>query len=268
MKRLLAIVVLSACYAAAATLRERIEGAIAVSPAARGAFWGIQVFDLAKGETLFESNANRFFVPASNTMLFSTALALSRLGPDFRFTTRVIAETAPDPAGTVFGSIRLIGGGDPTLSARTLPYRMGPITGNPLAAIEDLADQIVVRGVRRIEAADELVNSEMCVPESEAVELEEDEFFDWELTGCRVETVEGDQIDLICSSVEVVNSVMCDRLSKYEQIGRRRPGQVIVRRYSEDRRACCVGFDVVGYGHAAARAIGISPGHSASGMRA
>jgi 16S rRNA processing protein RimM len=41
------------------------------------------------------------------------------------------------------------------------------------------------------EAARELVGRELAVPESEAVELGEGEFFDWQLQGCRVETVEG-----------------------------------------------------------------------------
>ena len=31
---------------------------------------------------------------------------------------------------------------------------------------------------------------EICVPESEAVELDEGEFFDWQLEGCSVETIE------------------------------------------------------------------------------
>jgi len=57
----------------------------------------------------------------------------------------------PDAAGVIHGSIRLVGGGDPNLSARSIPYRMGPIAGNPLAAIDDLAAQVVSRGVRRIE---------------------------------------------------------------------------------------------------------------------
>jgi 16S rRNA processing protein RimM len=39
------------------------------------------------------------------------------------------------------------------------------------------------------EDAKELVGYELTVPESEAVELEEGEFFDWQLVGCRVETV-------------------------------------------------------------------------------
>ena len=44
------------------------------------------------------------------------------------------------------------------------------------------------------EAAQALVGFELCVPERDAVELEEDEFFDWQLEGCRVETVEGRQL--------------------------------------------------------------------------
>jgi len=46
-------------------------------------------------------------------------------------------------------------------------------------------------GVDSIETAETLRNAEICVSEDEAVELEEDEFFDWELEDCEVETVEG-----------------------------------------------------------------------------
>lgn len=45
-----------------------------------------------------------------------------------------------------------------------------------------------------LEAAETLRGYEVCVPESEAVELEEDEFFDWELQGCRVKTLQGEEI--------------------------------------------------------------------------
>ena len=46
-------------------------------------------------------------------------------------------------------------------------------------------------GYDSIEAASTLVGCEFAVPEDERVELEEDEFYDWELIGCRVETIEG-----------------------------------------------------------------------------
>lgn len=42
-----------------------------------------------------------------------------------------------------------------------------------------------------------LVGRELAVPESEAVELEEGEFFDWQLAGCRVETIEGVDIGTV-----------------------------------------------------------------------
>ncbi len=47
------------------------------------------------------------------------------------------------------------------------------------------------------EAAAALVGLELTVPEAEAVELEEGEFYDWQLKGCRAETVEGAEIGAI-----------------------------------------------------------------------
>ena len=139
----------------AASLAENIERLIAASPAARTAFWGIRIVDLASGKTLYEANPDHFFVPASNTKLFTTAMALERLGPDFAFRTRIVADGPPDAEGRIHGALRLVGGGDPNLSARAIPYRIGPTTGNatgnPLAAIADLADQVAARGVKRIE---------------------------------------------------------------------------------------------------------------------
>lgn len=44
------------------------------------------------------------------------------------------------------------------------------------------------------EAASVLVRYELAVPEADAVELEEDEFYDWQLVGCHVETIDGVRI--------------------------------------------------------------------------
>jgi serine-type D-Ala-D-Ala carboxypeptidase/endopeptidase (penicillin-binding protein 4) len=150
MKRIL-LCLLWASFTSAATLEERVDAVLASSPAAQRAWWGIQIVDPASGSVLYQRDADHFFMPASNTKLFSTALALNRLGPQHRFHTRVLAGTAPDSAGRLAGDLVLEGGGDPTLSARAVPYKKGPTTGNPLAAIEELADQVVARGVRRIE---------------------------------------------------------------------------------------------------------------------
>ena len=87
----------------AAALPESIQKLIDSSPAARTAFWGIQMVDLATGKTLYELNPDHYFVPASNAKLFSTALALTRLGADYTFQTRVFAHAPPDDRGRVRG---------------------------------------------------------------------------------------------------------------------------------------------------------------------
>ena len=142
MKRLAALLLVCAAALPAADLALRIRQRILSSPAARSAFWGILIVDQASGKSIFEMNAGRFFVPASNTKLFTTALALARLGPDYTFRTTVHLDRD--------GSIRLVGAGDPNLSNRAIPYRKGTAAGEPLQAIEDLADQVAARGIRTI----------------------------------------------------------------------------------------------------------------------
>lgn len=46
-------------------------------------------------------------------------------------------------------------------------------------------------GFDSIEAAENLRDYEVCVSEAEVVELEADEFFDWQLAECAVETIDG-----------------------------------------------------------------------------
>lgn len=52
-------------------------------------------------------------------------------------------------------------------------------------------------GFDTIETAETLRGCEICVPEAEAVELEADEYFDWELESCTVETVAGELLGTV-----------------------------------------------------------------------
>lgn len=45
-------------------------------------------------------------------------------------------------------------------------------------------------GIDSIESAEPLRSADICVPESEAVELQDEEYFDWELVGCTVRTAD------------------------------------------------------------------------------
>ena len=57
-------------------------------------------------------------------------------------------------------------------------------------------DRILLKfaGHDSIEQAEALRGAEICIPESEAVALDADEFFDWQLENCEVETIEGEKI--------------------------------------------------------------------------
>jgi len=133
------------------TFEQKILNLLESTPAAQRCFWGLEAVELDKDQPLVRHNAERLFVPASNTKLFTTALALTRLGPDYRFRTRVTAERAPDGGGRVAGEVRLVGSGDPSLSGRVIPYQKDAPAGDPLIGIEALAEQVAARGVRRIE---------------------------------------------------------------------------------------------------------------------
>jgi D-alanyl-D-alanine carboxypeptidase/D-alanyl-D-alanine-endopeptidase (penicillin-binding protein 4) len=104
---------------------------------------GIHVVDLASGAVVYASNEDQLLLPASNMKLFTAALVLSRLGPDYRFATRLVRETS--------GSLALIGAGDPSMSGRVYPYDAKAETLPALHAIEELADQAVAAGLRRVD---------------------------------------------------------------------------------------------------------------------
>jgi 16S rRNA processing protein RimM len=52
-------------------------------------------------------------------------------------------------------------------------------------------------GIDAVEEAEALRGFEICIPEAEAVELDADEFFDWQLAGCTVETIDNVTIGMV-----------------------------------------------------------------------
>jgi serine-type D-Ala-D-Ala carboxypeptidase/endopeptidase (penicillin-binding protein 4) len=151
MRRLFALA-LVVPLATAADLASRLDQIIS-APVLSHAFVGIEVVRLSDGRVLYARNSERMFVPASNMKLFTTALALSKLGPDYRLTTQIGSRVPIDADGTLPGDLELIGGGDPSLSGREYPYRNHAAAGAvyTFSAIEELADQLMARGLKRID---------------------------------------------------------------------------------------------------------------------
>lgn len=132
-------------------LAKRIDEILAQPDVSRG-FWGIEIVDLNNGRTVYSHDADKLFTPASNTKLFTTAAVLALIGPDYRFHTTLETTGTLDRYGRVSGDLVLVGRGDPNLSGRTLPYNLRTERKlSPSKVLEDLADQLVAKGVKAID---------------------------------------------------------------------------------------------------------------------
>jgi D-alanyl-D-alanine carboxypeptidase/D-alanyl-D-alanine-endopeptidase (penicillin-binding protein 4) len=149
--RALAAVLVAGCAARGSTppltpavsrLHLELDSAFAGPEFAR-ASWGVVVQSLADGQVLYRRNAERLFMPASNMKIVTSAVALARLGPDFRWRTPVLA-AGTRSGDTLHGDLIIAGRGDPTWSAR--------VAGgdDPLPALRPWADSVRSRGIRVI----------------------------------------------------------------------------------------------------------------------
>lgn len=128
---------------AAASLATRIDAYVA-QVRFRHARWGIEVVDLASGRTVYAHNAEKLFVPASNTKLYTAALALSELGPEARLTTSLLLVGGARSGSTLKGDLVLRGGGDPSLgNAQVAP--------GSVDWAAQMAAALKQRGITRIE---------------------------------------------------------------------------------------------------------------------
>jgi D-alanyl-D-alanine carboxypeptidase/D-alanyl-D-alanine-endopeptidase (penicillin-binding protein 4) len=135
---------------ATAKFAARATALLGAAPASKGE-WGLLILDAETGDTLYEQNADRYFVPASNMKLFTTALALAKLGPDYRFHTTLETRGTISEEGILTGDVVLVGRGDPNLSNRKFPYELKEeFDGPPEKALAQLADALAAKGVKEI----------------------------------------------------------------------------------------------------------------------
>ena len=108
-----------------------------------GAFWGIEVTNLRTGRRLFRYNSDHLFTPASNVKLLTTAAALRRLDPAYRYETTLYVD-GPVRNGVLHGNLIVRGSGDPTLGG----YEQ---RGTSTAVFRDWADSLRAAGISRIQ---------------------------------------------------------------------------------------------------------------------
>jgi D-alanyl-D-alanine carboxypeptidase/D-alanyl-D-alanine-endopeptidase (penicillin-binding protein 4) len=118
---------------------------------ANTSYWGVAVVDRDTGQKLYDLNADRYFTPASNAKIITTAFALATLGPDFRYRTTL--ESAGElHDGKLRDDLILLGRGDPDLSNRKFPFANKAERDGPLdKVLAEMADAAVAKGLREVE---------------------------------------------------------------------------------------------------------------------
>jgi serine-type D-Ala-D-Ala carboxypeptidase/endopeptidase (penicillin-binding protein 4) len=136
--------------AAANRFSARADVLLGAPPASKGE-WGLLIADAETGKVLYEKNADDYFVPASNMKLFTTALALAKLGPDYRFRTTLETHGTLSADGKLSGDLYLVGRGDPNLSNRKFPYDgKEEFDGPPEKVLAELAASLAAKGAKEI----------------------------------------------------------------------------------------------------------------------
>lgn len=95
---------------------------------------GVVVKSLTTNESIFEFNADKLFIPASNQKVIISVAALSLLKPDYRYKTEFYSGGEVSE-GVLYGGLYVKGYGDPTLEKDNLVF---------------IANQMKMMGIREI----------------------------------------------------------------------------------------------------------------------
>jgi D-alanyl-D-alanine carboxypeptidase/D-alanyl-D-alanine-endopeptidase (penicillin-binding protein 4) len=113
-------------------LRAIVEGS-----ALAGARVGVLALSLDDGRTVFSKDPDALLNPASNVKLFTSAAALARLGPDYRFETEFLVDAASRGRAST-RALYVRGKGDPTLVTERLWAIAGDLAHLGISRVGDL----------------------------------------------------------------------------------------------------------------------------------
>lgn len=114
-------------------LREKIDKILNELP--EGTKSGIIIINPQTLDTLYQKDIKLPLIPASNTKLFSTAVALDLFGPDFKVSTKLLTDAKKTKGYMLDGNIYIKGYGNPTFSEKDM---------------EKFAEELKNRGIRLI----------------------------------------------------------------------------------------------------------------------
>lgn len=114
----------------------------------RKARWGVIAISLRDGRVLCGRDARRLFTPASVEKLFTSIVALDRLGADFRTKTSVYAGGELKSSGVLEGDLVLYGRGAPDFDDRSISRLVADLKRKNLREIRGdvIGDESFFRG--------------------------------------------------------------------------------------------------------------------------
>jgi D-alanyl-D-alanine carboxypeptidase/D-alanyl-D-alanine-endopeptidase (penicillin-binding protein 4) len=124
-----------------AELRSRLAEHVSQKKFKPGTF-GVKIVSAKTGLVVFENDADELLSPASNAKLYTVAMALDRLGQDYRIRTSLYSTAKPEQ-GVLRGDLVVFGRGDPCINAKLNK-------GDVLNALQPLVASLTNAGVREV----------------------------------------------------------------------------------------------------------------------
>lgn len=112
---------------------------------------GLKISSVDNGEVLYERNSRAGFTPASNVKLFTTGVALDKLGNDFTWDTNFYIDGVIND-GVLDGDLYVVTCGDPTISRNIL-------NKEPLTLMREWVQNLSAVGIRKINGSVVIDNS-------------------------------------------------------------------------------------------------------------
>lgn len=142
--RLYALLILVSLSIPSLNGQREVMDSILADTAFTGTSYSFCFADAVTGEIIFSHDAERNLSSASVMKLYPTSVALSLLGPCYRYsTTLCLAGEFNSKKGVLDGDVIIIGGGDPALGSEYFSEHYGDVVGTWVKALRNA-------GVRRI----------------------------------------------------------------------------------------------------------------------
>lgn len=111
-----------------------VDSALAKS-CPKGLRMGAKFYSLDRQQVIYSRNSDTLFTPASNMKMFTSAMALKKVGPDYRFHTRLYSNGKIK--GTVLkGDLYIKGFGDPSLVTEQMWILVNELKNLPITKVE------------------------------------------------------------------------------------------------------------------------------------